>query len=153
MPDLRRRAVSLLRRAWVPECVGFFLVLWQEAVRLELRSAHRILPIPSSLTELYYFQFGDFVNGYINAFIVDGLTDWFRSRRDTSRTLTTLAKQRQAVAATIVSIAVIAAVELIPNAFNNADWRDIPAGVAGALLYLGIRLLALRWQRAANASG
>ena len=146
MPDLRRRAVSLLRRPWVPECVGFFLVLWQEAVRLELRSAHRILPIPSSLTDLYYFQFGDFVNGYINAFIVDGLTEWFRSRRLPRRTLTTLAKQRQAIAASIVSMLIIVAVELMPNALNSADWRDIPAGLAGALVYLGIRLVAVRWQ-------
>lgn len=140
-----------MRRPWVPECVGFFLVLWQEAVRLDLRGAHRVLPIPSSLTAAYYFQFGDFVNGYINAFILDGLTEWFRSRGDTRRGLSNVMRQRQAIAATVCSILVIMAVELIPNAFNQADWRDIPAGAAGALLYLGIRLFAIRWQSSGAA--
>ena len=62
-------------RPWVVEVVVFFLVLWQEDIRLQLRTAAVQLPVPQAFQALYYYRFGDFANGYVNAFLVDGVVD------------------------------------------------------------------------------
>lgn len=130
----------------------FFAVLWQESIRLELRTAHRVLPLTPGLTQWYYFQFGDFVNGYINAFIVDGLAEFIRRRQAGGALPPDRARMQQAFIASVLSMVSILVVEIGPSSLNRADLADIPAGVAGALLYLGVRVTALRWQRTAPAS-
>jgi hypothetical protein len=142
------------RIPWVIETLVFWLVLWQESIRLELRTAHRQLPMPPWLQDVYYYRSGDFANGYVNAFLIDGVASlvlhwagvteaggdaWWR------RAL--LNEPRRALAATALSTLVIIAVETFPSALTRADWLDIPAGVAGALCYLCIRLIGLKLQR------
>ena len=142
-PPARR---SLLRRPWVPECIGFFAVLWQEAVRLELRTAHRVLPFSPRVTAAYYYQFGDFANGYVNAFLIDGITELARRWLSPDALRSPRSRQRQAVVASLLSALGIIGIELIPSALNSPDVRDIPAGVLGAVLYLAIRVAALKRQ-------
>jgi hypothetical protein len=153
-PNAPKAKQPLWRTPWAIETVVFFLVLWQEAIRLELRTAHRQLPIPASLQDAYYYHFGDFANGYVNAFIIDGVTGlvarwaglsegpgpdpWWKQSLLNNRT--------RALAATALSSVVIIGVEVLPNALTQADWLDIPAGVAGALCYLGVRMIGLAVQ-------
>jgi hypothetical protein len=135
------------QRPWMVETVVLFLVLWQESIRLELRTAHRTLPVPPAVERFYYYQFGDFANGYLNAFLLDGLASigiarlagpragqaprwWYNART-------------RAWLATALSALSIVAVELRPSALTAADWQDIPAGVAGAVGYLAVRLFAM----------
>ncbi|MBP6773580.1 MAG: hypothetical protein KA154_11330 [Gemmatimonadaceae bacterium] len=151
-PSAPPRHRGFFGRAWVPETLTFFAVLWQESIRLELRTAHRVLPITPGLTQWYYFQFGDFVNGYINAFIVDGLTEFIRRRRASGVLPPDRARVQQVLIASLLSIISILVVEIGPSSLNRADLADIPAGVAGSLLYLGVRVAALRWQHGAPAS-
>jgi len=127
----------------VPESLGLLVVLWQESIRLELRTAYRALPLPPRATEFYYYQFGDFVNGYLNAFLADGLVEPLRRWRAPATELPVKSLRRQAIVASLFSMLVIIGFETVPTAFNHADVRDIPAGVAGALLYLCIRLAAI----------
>ncbi len=61
--------LSSLARPWVMETVVFWFVLWQESFRLSARTLHKILPINFKLQE-YYYYYGDFVNGYIMAYII-----------------------------------------------------------------------------------
>lgn len=136
--------LSWFRRPWVPETVVLFAILWQEAIRLELRTGHRTLPLPAWITQFYYFQFGDFVNGYLNAFLADGLTDLFIRWRKLSDERAAPSERTRAVVAAVFSMLVIIGVELVPSAFNQPDAGDIPAGIAGALVYLAVRTTALK---------
>lgn len=135
------------QRPWMVETVVLLLVLWQESIRLELRTAHRTLPVPPSVERFYYYQFGDFSNGFLNAFLIDGLASIGIARLTAPR-----AGQRprwwhnartRAWLATALSALSIVAVELRPSALTAADWQDIPAGFAGAIVYLAVRLFAI----------
>ncbi len=141
------RQWSWFRRPWRLEIIVLFAVLWQEALRLEWRTAHRVLPLSPRLTALYYYQAGDFVNGYLNAFLIDGVTAVVRQSRAGRASLTRAAFVRQALVASGLSIASIVVIELGQSALNHPDVADIPAGVVGALLYLLVRVAALRAAR------
>jgi hypothetical protein len=143
---------ALLRRPWVAESLVFFAVLWQESLRLEWRTAHRTLPIPARLTALYYYQCGDFANGYVNAFLIDGLTHLVRQWHARRTASPVGALEWYAVGAAVLSMLIIVGIELAPTALNNPDLADIPAGIVGALLYLGVRVVALRGARRATVS-
>lgn len=130
-------------RPWTLESVVFFAVLWQESLRPARRSAGRALPLPPRGTQFYYLNAGDFVNGYINAFLIDGVTDVMRHGWARRRGVTAGGSRAQAVAASAISALVIVAVELFPSTLNRPDPADVPAGIVGALLYLGVRLFAL----------
>jgi hypothetical protein len=132
------------RRPWVVESLVFFGVLWQESLRLEWRTAHRVLPLPPNVTAFYYYQAGDFANGYVNAFLLDGLTDLARHWAARRRGGSVERQGLQAMLATVLSIVSIVLIELVPSAVNHPDVGDIPAGVVGALLYLCVRTAALR---------
>ena len=93
-----------LRRPWVVESLVFFGVLWQESLRLEWRTAHRVLPLPKSVTAFYYYQAGDFANGYVNAFLLDGLTDLARHWAARRRGGSVERQGLQAMLATVLSI-------------------------------------------------
>lgn len=146
MSSFRFSAIRrVARRPWIPETLVFALVVWQEAIRLELRTAGTFLPIGRGMTAFYYLNAGDFVNGFINAFLLDGVSEIVRSWRSGTRP-DPAPQRRQAIVMTIASMLVIVAVELVPSALNVPDVRDIPAGLAGALLYLGIRWFGIRSQ-------
>ena len=132
----------MTNRPWVLESVIFFAALWQESLRLEWRSEGRTLPLPPRVTQFYYLNAGDFVNGYINAFLIDGVTELARRGWARRRGVTAGGSRAQAVVASAISAFVILAVELFPSTLNQPDPADIPAGVVGALLYLGVRLFA-----------
>ena len=93
-----------------------------------------------------YLNAGDFVNGYINAFLIDGVTELMRHGWARRRGVTAGGSRAQAVAASAISALVIVAVELFPSTLNRPEPADVPAGIVGALLYLGVRLFALGWR-------
>ena len=68
--------LSFLTRPWFIETAVFFFVLWQESFWLSARTSHQILPINQTLQNYYYYNFGDFVNGYIMAYIIDGIVNF-----------------------------------------------------------------------------
>ena len=135
--------MAMRYRPWTLESVVFFAVLWQESLRLEWRTAGRALPLPPRVTQFYYLNAGDFVNGYINAFLIDGVTELMRHGWARRRGVKAGGSRAQAVAASAISALVIVAVELFPSTLNRPDPADVPAGIVGALLYLGVRLFAL----------
>ena len=67
---------GFLRRPWVVETLLFFLIAWQESFRLSQRTAGKGFS-PRWLKDFYFYNFGDFVNGYIMAYIMDGLANYF----------------------------------------------------------------------------
>ncbi len=139
------RFTDFARRPWVVEAVVFWLVMWEEGLRLRLRTAGTRLPVPQSLQDFFYYRFGDFSNGYINAFLIDGLTDLLLSYRDRRNGVAGAASRfrsprARALIATALSSLSVILYEVFSNGLSRADWLDIPAGVLGALVYLGVRL-------------
>jgi hypothetical protein len=149
MPPEPSPARSYLHTPWVLEAIAFFAVLWQEDVRLRLRTAHVQLPVPGALQRYYYLGFGDFANGFVNAFILDGLVDLLLGQRprDAHADPPLLRPRVRAASAAVISAVSIAVFELRPSSFTVADALDIPAGLAGALAYFVVRVAALRLRR------
>lgn len=150
-PPRTSQFLSFTRRPWVVEVVVFFLVLWQEDIRLQLRTAAVQLPVPQAFQALYYYRFGDFANGYVNAFLVDGVVDLGLSywRASGSRSLETsglLGLRSRAGFAALLSALSIVLYEVFVPGLARADWLDVPAGVLGALAYLGVRVAAITWR-------
>lgn len=140
---------SFLKKSWIVETIFFFLVLWQESVRLSLRIANKDHSV-NSLRDFYFYNFGDFVNGYVMAFIIDGLANYllFQKTRPDSKSYkifkVTVTRTTTAIIAAIVSIAVIMFFEIgQSSAFTTADLNDIPAGAGGAIFYCVIRLIMI----------
>ena len=135
------------RRPWFWETVVFFLVCWQESIRLSLRTSHTELPVSKVLQDVYYYNFGDFVNGYIMAFIFDGITNMFALRKPPhALNVGKFAFGQRFVA----SMAVLASGLIIvifeigrSSALTTADLADIPAGVGGAIFYLCVRFISI----------
>ena len=142
--------LKTILKPWGVETIVFFLVLWQEDIRLRLRTEGWHLPVPKVLEQFYYFQFGDFVNGYVFAFVIDGLADVVISALQKQATADfTHVWRRQivsALVATSVSTLIIIAFELKSSSFTTADLQDIPAGIIGALLFLSLRLIMLKFR-------
>jgi ABC-type antimicrobial peptide transport system permease subunit len=136
---------SNLARPWLFESLIFFFVLWQESFRLSSRTSHKILPISPTLQKYYYYNFGDFVNGYIIAFIIDGIINLTLLKTAISYNISSLqiTKRKNAFLATVFSIAVVVIFELTQSTATTSDVNDIPAGIFGALLYYLIRFFAL----------
>jgi len=144
--ELKNKNVrTYLARPWLFESLFFFLVLWQESFRLSSRTSHKILPISSTLQKYYYYNFGDFVNGYIIAFIIDGIINLTLLKTGTSYKISSfqITKRKNAFLATGFSITVVVIFELTQSTTTTSDINDIPAGIFGALLYYLIRLFAL----------
>jgi len=124
------------------EAAVFFLVLWQEDLRLRLRTAGVRLPVVRALQDAWYLRFGDFANGFVNAFLLDGLVDvaiakgWLRpgasSRFRSPRV-------RASLAALLSGLSIVL-YEVFGHGPAGPDWPDIPAGLLGALFHLGVRL-------------
>ncbi|MGB2752265.1 MAG: hypothetical protein WBC19_09425 [Pyrinomonadaceae bacterium] len=146
--DNKTKSGRFYRRPWFWETIVFFLVCWQESVRLSLRTSHATLPVGKVLQDFYYYNFGDFVNGYIMAFIFDGLANMFALRKP-PHTLAvgkfTIRQKPVAIAAALLSALIIVIFEIgSSSAFTTADLADIPAGVAGAFFYLCVRFTMLK---------
>lgn len=139
--------LSLLARPWFFESLIFFLTLWQESFRLSSRTSHKILPISLKLQNYYYYNFGDFVNGYIMAFIIDGFINLTLFKKSTSYKISgfEITKRSSALLATLFSIAIVVIFELTQSTATTSDINDIPAGILGAILYYLVRLLALKF--------
>lgn len=144
----KRRFIT---KPWIPETIVFFAVLWQESVRLSLRTAKRELPIARWLQDFYYFNFGDFVNGYVIAYLIDGITELAsnRARPENDQpgiSILGIPRVVVAVCATVLSGLIVIAFELgIAPLTTTSDINDIPAGLGGAMLYCFVRLVALRF--------
>ena len=138
--------LSFLTRPWFIETAVFFLVLWQESFRLSARTSHQILPVNQNLQNYYYYNFGDFVNGYIMAYIIDGIINFTLLKSSASYKFSRfeVTKRRSISIATLISISVVVVFELSQSTATTSDVNDIPAGVAGAILYYLIRLFSLK---------
>jgi hypothetical protein len=141
-----KRAFPYLRKPWILETVFFFIVLWQESFRLSSRTSHKILPIAKRFQNIYYYNFGDFVNGYVIAFIADGVSNLILfKKRESYRLLGfKISTKKNAFLSSLISIFIVAIFELTQSISTTSDINDIPAGVLGAILYFIIRLLALK---------
>lgn len=143
---MNHRRKPFLHRPWIIETLCFFLVLWQEAFRLEARTAQRHLPVSRRVRDFYYFHFGDFANGFAIAYLLDGVANYVLSSRLASGATPItvlgvgLSTRRLTLVATVLSCACITALELgLASASTTSDIADIPAGLAGALVYWLIR--------------
>jgi hypothetical protein len=137
---------SFLRKPWILESIIFFLALWQESFRLSSRTSHKILPVSKQVQNFYYYNFGDFVNGYVIAFIIDGVSGLilFRNRGSYSVSGFTINMQKNAFLASLISTFIVAIFELTQSASTTSDINDIPAGILGAIIYFVVRMLALK---------
>jgi hypothetical protein len=147
MPDYdRKKPIPFLSRPWIIETIVFFLVAYQESFRLSSRTAHKLLPVSKQIQDYYYFNFGDFVNGYIIAFIADGLINFLVIKSASSYKLFGLqiTKRTNALFSTLFSAVIIVLFELSQSGSTTSDIMDIPAGIAGALLFCLTRLVALK---------
>ena len=64
-----------MAKPWILETLFFWGVLWQESFRLSSRTSQQVLLVGSGLQDFYYYHFGDFVNGYVIAYVLDGLVN------------------------------------------------------------------------------
>lgn len=137
---------GFLKKPWIVETIFFFLILWQESFRLSLRTAEKRFS-PTWLKDFYFYNFGDFVNGYIMAYIFDGLANYLIFQKNNTNNefykifKFKITKPTNAILSTSVSAIIIAVFELgQSSALTTADLMDIPAGVGGAIVYCAIRL-------------
>ena len=133
------------------ETIAFFLVLGQESFRLGARTSQRVLPIGSQLQDFYYYHFGDFVNGFVIAYVVDGVADLVLASRKAQSSAqprfpkAVITSQTLTICASLFSGMIVTAFELgVMPLKTTSDVYDIPAGLMGALVFCLIRLLALR---------
>jgi hypothetical protein len=139
-------------KPWVLESVFFFAVMWQESFRLSARTSHRVLPVHIQIQQYYYYNFGDFVNGYIIAFLADGIIHLTLLKRKSSYTVAgiEITSRRNAFLSTIFSAIIISIFELMHSASTTSDINDIPAGILGGIFYYIIRMIALSRVSASN---
>jgi hypothetical protein len=140
-----KKYLSYLASPWIIETIVFFLVMWQESFRLSSRTSHKILPINKHIQNYYYYNFGDFVNGYIIAFIIDGVINLVFLKTGEFYMLFgyRITKKMNAILSTLTSIFIVVIFELIQSTSTTSDIKDIPAGVLGAISFYFIRLFAL----------
>jgi hypothetical protein len=143
---------SLMAKPWILETLFFWGVLWQESFRLSSRTSQRVLLIGSGLQEFYYYHFGDFVNGYVIAYMFDGLVNLFLFRKmereiELPRTsVFRISRRTLTLFAALFSCTIITIFELgVTSLSTTSGIYDIPAGILGALIYCAVRLFALRF--------
>jgi len=147
-PQIRTYKIKdIFTRPWVVETLFFFLIAWQESIRLSLRTSG-IGFSPRWLKDFYFYNFGDFVNGYIMAYIFDGLTNYFIFQKKEVNCYSIFqvkfTKAKSAILACVISAIIIIIFEIgQSSALTTADLMDIPAGVGGAIFYCWVRLLIL----------
>ncbi len=135
---------------WLLETIFFFLVLGQESLRLSWRTAEEKLPVSSGLQDFYYYYFGDFVNGFVIAYLIDGLSNLILFRNQSSDAYYTIAtvrinKYKNAILSAMIASLIILIYELgWTPVSTTSDLLDVPGGVSGALMYLLVRCLSLR---------
>jgi|WetSurMetagenome_2_1015567.scaffolds.fasta_scaffold01786_12 hypothetical protein len=141
-----KKYIQYLATPWVIETVVFFMVMWQESFRLSSRTSHKILPIKKQIQDYYYYNFGDFVNGYIIAFIIDGVINLVLLKTDNFYMIFgyRITKKLNTLLATLISIFIVVIFELLQSASTTSDIKDIPAGIMGAISFYCIRLIALQ---------
>lgn len=139
---------NFIARPWILETIFFFLVLWQESLRLSFRTSHKLLPIGQKLQNFYYYYFGDFVNGYVMAYVFDGLFDYLGclgAETAVSHSNIVFSKTRKALLATCISGLIISVYECTSTSLaTTSDIYDIPAGILGAFFYFAVRIVSLR---------
>jgi hypothetical protein len=141
-----------MAKPWILETLSFWGVLWQESFRLSSRTSKRVLPVGSGLQDFYYYHFGDFVNGYVIAYVFDGLVNLFLFRRIERRielprtSVFRISRKALTLFATLFSCVIITVFELgVTPLSTTSDIYDIPAGILGALVYCAVRSFALRF--------
>lgn len=141
-----KSALNYLTRPWVIETIIFCLVLYQESFRLSARTANRLLPVSKQLQDFYYFNFGDFVNGYVIAYMADGLINMLLFKSDNFYRLAgiQISKRANTLFATLFSSIIIIVFELSGSGSTTSDLMDIPAGILGAILFYLIRQITLK---------
>lgn len=141
-----KNILHYLARPWFWESLVFFIALWQESFRLSSRTSHKVLPIGVGLQNYYYYNFGDFVNGYVIAYIIDGVINFTLLKTSISYKIAgfKITKRGNAILASLFSSLIVVVFELMQSTSTTSDVNDIPAGILGAFLYLLIRLLALK---------
>ena len=150
--DMGNHLKSFISKPWILETLFFWGALWQESFRLSSRTSQQVLLVGSGLQDFYYYHFGDFVNGYVIDYILDGLANvalFRKTERETKKPgMSTSRISRIALTffATLFSGMVITAFELgVTPLSTTSDIYDIPAGILGALVYCIVRLFALRF--------
>jgi hypothetical protein len=144
--NVGKRIHAFLAKPWLLETLFFFAVLWQESFRLSSRTLHRVLPVGSRIQDFYYYHFGDFVNGFVIAYVFDGLANLalFGKTMRPGALHSRIPQWAPTLCAVLVSALVITAHECgIGSMSTTSDLSDIPAGVLGALVYCMVRLFAL----------
>ena len=145
--DMINHLKSFMAKPWILETLFFWGALWQESFRLSSRTSQQVLPVGSGLQDFYYYHFGDFVNGYVIAYILDGLANLALFRKTQSGTSTSrISRRALTFSASLFSGMVIIVFELgVTPLSTTSDIYDIPAGILGALVYCIVRLFALRF--------
>jgi hypothetical protein len=140
-----KKYLRYLATPWIIETVVFFLVMWQESFRLSSRTSHKILPINKHIQNYYFYNFGDFVNGYIIAFIIDGVINLMVFKTEEFYMIFgyRITKKINAILSTLISVFIVVIFELIQSTSTTSDIKDIPAGILGAICFYFIRLVAL----------
>lgn len=152
-PGTSRRSREFLGRPWFVETLLFFLIIWQEDLRLGWRTRGVTLPVSRALQDFYYFNFGNFANGYATAFLIDGLSDVIAASARGGIAASPPVRWARANPAGMAALAsglsslIIVLAELRDSAFTTADLGDIPAGLLGAVVFLMVRSVRHRRHR------
>jgi len=146
----RNKFLDFLSKPWILETLVFFLVLWQESIRLSARTSCRKLALGKQLQDFYYFYFGDFVNGYVIAFLIDALCDViiFKSKPVEKKNYSLLGfkinKKSNSFLVTLLTVLIVIVYELGFISYSTtSDLNDVPAGVLGAFLYFAVRVYSI----------
>ncbi|MCE1199650.1 MAG: hypothetical protein LWW85_11825 [Marinilabiliales bacterium] len=139
-------------RPWLAESIVLFLVLAQEVARLFALHSNLPLSFGSGFHRFYNLGLGNFVHGYVMAFVLDLAINLIfkKDSEEQEEQIISLAGfglSRFICAIVSVALSALAVVMFEAEPISVAPEMDrIPAGLAGSLLYLIIRLMALHFQ-------
>ena len=127
------------------------------ALKAPLRAAQVDLPVPQNVQDFYYQNTGDFMNGCQISFLsnlaltygLNYVSEWTERRLSEQnflrKTVAKVAQNDHLINIICGSIAIAAVVvEETKGYFSRPDLKDIPMGVAGALLHMGLRYCSIR---------
>lgn len=145
----RNKFLDYLNKPWILETIFFFLVLWQESIRLSTRTSDRKLSLGKQLQDFYYY-FGDFANGYVIAFLIDALCGViiFKNKPVEKKNYSLLGfkinKQSNVFLVSLLTVLIVIIYELGFTSFSTtSDLNDVPAGALGAFLYFAVRVYSI----------